>query len=97
MKNDEWMTLAEASERVIGCPSRSTLWRFCTKGEKTPRGIVRLEHMRMGKGIRVTIAQLEAFGKACAAARLPKPRKRPRVRLNSRLLDAESRLEAAGY
>lgn len=50
-------------------PSTTTIWRWCRKGVQG----VRLEHVRLGRELRVTAAALNDFGRRLAEVDRPAP------------------------
>ncbi len=63
------ITLTQAAKIAPGRPSTNCLWRWCRRGVKARDGQrVRLQHVRIGGKIFVTLAWLEAFGRHLAEA-----------------------------
>ena len=63
------VSLSTAAKHCPGRPNASTLWRWARKGIKARSGVrIRLEHMRVGGKIFVTIESLSRFFENVAAA-----------------------------
>lgn len=66
---NEFLTVCEAAERVPGCPAKSSVWRWCRWGVKSPQGHrIRLAHRRVGGRILIGVDALDAFLSALAQA-----------------------------
>ncbi|MBL7147094.1 MAG: DUF1580 domain-containing protein [Phycisphaerae bacterium] len=63
------LALSAAAKRCPGRPNTSTLWRWARKGIKARSGPrIRLEHVRVGGKIYVTLDSLNRFFKKVASA-----------------------------
>lgn len=66
---DQRITLSQASRHAPGRPNTSTMWRWCRRGVLARDGSrVYLKHQRFGSRVFTTLAWLNEFGEALAAA-----------------------------
>ncbi len=65
----KYLTLTQATKLLPGRPHRSTIWRWCSVGVKTPTGRICLRHMILGCRLLTTQEWLEDFGERVARAR----------------------------
>ncbi len=72
MEKPRYITLKDAAKLTPGRPALSTIWRWARRGTLTRTGQrVRLAHVRIGKRVYTTAADLEAFFHAVANADAP--------------------------
>jgi len=70
MKTTDRLALAEAAAIAPGRPSAITVWRWCRLGLLAGNERIRLRHVRVGRKLYTSRADLEAFYRAVAAADL---------------------------
>ena len=69
MRDDEYMSPADAAQRLLPLATVTTVWRWCRYGVKCANGKrVRLRHVRIGGRIYTTAGWLEEFLRALRAA-----------------------------
>ena len=68
----EFITLAEAAKLAPGRPSASAIWRWARRGIKSRTGVrIKLHHVRAGRRVFTTVADLRRFLAAVAEADSP--------------------------
>jgi len=67
LDTDRILTLAEAGKMFPKRISPTSMWRYCIEGYKARDGEpIKLEHVRMGRQIFVTVDAIETFMKTVA-------------------------------
>ena len=91
-----YLTMAQAAHRCPSRPHPSAIYRWARRGLKSRSGeLVRLKHVRCGRGLYTTLEWLHKFFGDLAAADMPHFQDKDDD-LDRAHADAEAKLDAAG-